>query len=262
MGQEEGITISRVDILGVGVSAINMEMALGTLEGWISRREPHYICVTPVHGVMESQRDEKLRHIQNAAGLVTPDGIPLVWFSRLKGFPHVAQVCGTDLMLAVCELSAKKGYRHYFYGGANGVAKILATRLKTRFQGLNVAGTYSPPFRPLTSQEDRGVVERINAADPHIVWIGMGVPKQEHWMAEHVGQLNAPVLIGVGAAFDFLAGSRMRAPRWMQKSGLEWFFRLMSEPRRLWRRYLIDNPWFLWLVLLQALNSQARAEVN
>jgi len=262
LSQEKGITISQVDILGVGVSAINMKMAFDTIEDWISRREPHYICVTPVHGVMESQRDEKLRHIYNVAGLVTPDGMPLVWLSRMKGSHHVEQVCGTDLMLAVCERSAQRGYRHYFYGGADGVAKILATRLKARFLGLNVAGTYSPPFRPLNSEEDQVVVRLINAAQPHIVWVGMGVPKQERWMAEHIGQLNAPVLIGVGAAFDFLAGSRVRAPRWMQKSGLEWFFRLMSEPQRLWRRYLIDNPWFLWLVLLQALNRRTRAEVN
>ncbi len=262
MGQEEGITKSQVDILGVGVSAINMEMALDTIEGWISRREPHYICVTPVHGVMESQRDKKLRHIYNVAGLVTPDGMPLVWLSRMKGSHHVEQVCGTDLMLAVCERSAQRGYRHFFYGGKRGVAETLAVRLRDRFGGLEVTGTDSPPFRSLTTEEDQAMVKLINAAQPHIVWVGMGVPKQEHWMAEHIGQLNAPVLIGVGAAFDFLAGSRMRAPRWMQKSGLEWSFRLMSEPQRLWRRYLIDNPRFLWLVLLQALNRQARAEVN
>jgi N-acetylglucosaminyldiphosphoundecaprenol N-acetyl-beta-D-mannosaminyltransferase len=232
-----------------------MEIVLRTIEDWISRREPHYVCVTPVHAVMESQRDKELRRIHNAAGLVTPDGMPLVWLSRLMGFPNVERVYGPDLTLAMCERSIKPRYQHFFYGGGPGVAEKLVLRLRSRFPGLKVCGTYSPPFRPLTLEEDRAIVAEINATKPDIVWVGISTPKQQYWMAEHVGQLSAPVLIGVGAAFDFHAGIKRQAPRWMQKIGLEWLFRLLSEPRRLWRRYLIDNPWFLWLMLLQALGK-------
>ncbi|MBI4639266.1 MAG: WecB/TagA/CpsF family glycosyltransferase [Candidatus Tectomicrobia bacterium] len=253
---EVDTTIPRVNILGVRVSAINMEMALHTIEGWISRHEPHYVCVTTVHGVMESQRDEELRRIHNAAGLVTPDGMPLVWLSRLMGFRHVERVYGPDLMLAVCEHSVKMGYLHFFYGGAPGVAEKLAIRLQSRFPGLKVVGTYSPPFRPLTPEEDQVVVDHINMLQPDIVWVGISTPKQDRWMASHVERLSVPVLIGVGAAFDFHAGLKRQAPHWMQRSGLEWFFRLMMEPRRLWRRYLIYNPWFLWLILLQVLGRK------
>jgi len=248
--------VPRINVLGVGVSALNMEMALEIIEGWIERREPHYVCVTGVHGVMESQRDENLRRIHNRAGLVTPDGMPLVWLSRLKGFRHVERVYGPDLMLALCGRSAAKGYRHFFYGGAQGVPEQLAARLQERFPGLQVAGTFSPPFRPLTPEEDDQIIQMINEAAPDIVWVGLSTPKQERWMAEHVGRLTAPVLIGVGAAFDFLTGRKPQAPRWMQRAGLEWLFRLLTEPRRLWRRYLINNPLFVALVLLQALGAR------
>jgi N-acetylglucosaminyldiphosphoundecaprenol N-acetyl-beta-D-mannosaminyltransferase len=247
--------IPKANILGVEVSAINMAMALHTIEDWITRRESHYVCVTGVHGVMESQRDAAVRRIHNAAGLVTPDGMPLVWLSRLMGFSHVERVYGPDLMLALCACSVTQGYRHFFYGGAPGVAEELVRRLQSRFPTLQVSGTYSPPFRPLTPAEDVAVVRRINAVQPDIVWVGISTPKQECWMIEHVGRLCAPVLIGVGAAFDFHAGVKRQAPRWMQQSGLEWLFRLMTEPRRLWRRYLLNNSCFLWLVLLQALGK-------
>jgi N-acetylglucosaminyldiphosphoundecaprenol N-acetyl-beta-D-mannosaminyltransferase len=248
--------VPRSNILGVWVSAINMNMALDSIEDWIVHRESHYVCITGVHGVMESQKDNELMRIHNAAGLVTPDGMPLVWLSRLKGFAHVDRVYGPDLMLAVCQQSEKHGYRHFFYGGAPGVAEKLVTRLKFRFPGLKVAGSCSPPFRPLTPDEDQSIVEQIWAAKPDIVWVGISTPKQERWMAEHIGRLNSCVLIGVGAAFDFHAALKMQAPRWMQRNGLEWLFRLMTEPRRLWRRYLINNPLFLWLVLLQALGRR------
>jgi N-acetylglucosaminyldiphosphoundecaprenol N-acetyl-beta-D-mannosaminyltransferase len=173
------------------------------------------------------------------------------------GFRHVERVYGPDLMLAVCERSTERDYRHFFYGGAPGVAEKLAVELQSRFPGLQVAGTYSPPFRPLTPEEDRRVVEHINSAQSDIIWVGISTPKQERWMGEHVGRLCAPVLIGVGAAFDFHAGLKRQAPRWMQKSGLEWSFRLMTEPRRLWHRYLVNNPFFLWLIFLQALGRKA-----
>jgi N-acetylglucosaminyldiphosphoundecaprenol N-acetyl-beta-D-mannosaminyltransferase len=253
------MAIPRANILGVGISAVNMETAVRTIDAWIAQRDPHYICVTSVHGVMESQRDVLLRQIHNRAGLVTPDGMPLVWLSRLMGFGAVERVYGPDLMLAVCELSVEKGYRHFFYGGAPEVAEILATRLRARFRGLQVVGTEAPPFRPLTQDEDRAVEKRLNAAGPDIVWVGLSTPKQERWMASHAGQLTAPVLIGVGAAFDFHAGLKQQAPRWIQPIGMEWLFRLATEPRRLWRRYLINNPWFLWLIFHQLVGRRTHA---
>jgi N-acetylglucosaminyldiphosphoundecaprenol N-acetyl-beta-D-mannosaminyltransferase len=246
----------RVNILGIGISTINMAMALQIIESWICQRESQYICVTGVHGVMESQRDVELQRIHNAAGLVTPDGMPLVWLSRLLGFCHVRRVYGPDLMLAVCERSALQGYRHFLYGGAPGVADQLARCLQDRFPGLTIAGTYCPPFRPLTPEEDAVVVEQINAAQPDIVWVGLSTPKQEQWMATHVQRLHVPVLVGVGAAYDFLSGVKRQAPCWMQRSGLEWLFRLLQEPRRLWRRYLSNNPRFLWRVLLMTLGQK------
>jgi N-acetylglucosaminyldiphosphoundecaprenol N-acetyl-beta-D-mannosaminyltransferase len=234
-----------------------MADALATIDGWIARREHRYVCVSGVHGVMESQRDEALRRIHNIAGLVTPDGMPLVWLSHLKGERHVERVYGPDLMLALCSLPLSQGgYRHFFYGGAPGVADRLAERLRARCPGLAVVGTYTPPFRQLTAAEDDDVVCRIDAAEPDIVWVGMSTPKQEHWMHAHINRLSAPVLIGVGAAFDFLAGLKRQAPRWMQRSGLEWTFRLLTEPRRLWRRYAINNPAFVWHILLQSTHAR------
>jgi N-acetylglucosaminyldiphosphoundecaprenol N-acetyl-beta-D-mannosaminyltransferase len=253
------MNISRANILGVHVSAIDVHTALQVIDSWISRRERHYVCVTGVHGIMESQRDRELERIHNAAGLVTPDGMPLVWLSRWMGFPQVRRVYGPDLMLALCELATSRGYRHFLYGGATGVPEKLADRLQARFPKLDIVGTYSPPFRALTPQEDREIVDRINATQPDIVWVGISTPKQERWMAEHLTRLSASVLIGVGAAFDFHAGLKKQAPEWMQKSGLEWSFRLMSEPSRLWLRYAVNNPFFLWLIFLQALTRKSVA---
>jgi N-acetylglucosaminyldiphosphoundecaprenol N-acetyl-beta-D-mannosaminyltransferase len=209
-------SILRVNILGVGVSAINTAQALQTIDGWIRQREQHYVCVTGVHGIMESQRDIKLKAIHNQAGLVTPDGMPLVWLSRLKGFPWVERVYGPDLMLAVCQQSLLKGYRHFFYGGADAVVQKLVGRLTQKFLGLQIAGCWSPPFRPLTREEDDRLIQVINRTEADIVWVGLSTPKQEYWMHSHLGCIAAPVTIGVGAAFDFHAGVKRQAPRWMQ----------------------------------------------
>ena len=238
-----------IDVLGVRVNVLDMERTLDILDRWITEGHREYVCVTGVHGVMESRRDERLQQIHNEAGLVTPDGMPLVWWARSQGWRQARRVYGPDLLLACCERSITTGYRHFFYGGGDGVADLLARRLSRRFSGLCVAGTYTPPFRPLSPEEDEEVVARINEAAPDIVWVGLSTPKQEFWMAEHAGRLEAPVLIGVGAAFDFHAGLKAQAPRWMQQSGLEWLFRLGTEPRRLWKRYLMNNPAFVWLAL-------------
>lgn len=244
--------IRRIPILGVGVSAVDMELVLKTIEGWIDHGQPNYVCVTGVHGVMESQADAELLEIHNTAGLVTPDGMPLVWLNRWRGARHVQRVYGPDLMLELCERSVGKGYRHFFYGGAEGVADLLVSRLKERFPGLEIAGTYCPPFRSLTDKEDEEIVRMITASDPDLVWVGLSTPKQERWMRSHVHRLGDVVLVGVGAAFDFHAGLKPQAPAWMQRSGLEWLFRLLSEPRRLGPRYLINNPKFIWRILLES----------
>lgn len=240
----------RQNILGVAVSAINMAQALTTIDGWISQRTPHYVCVTPAHGVMDCQDDPAMRRIFNASGLTTPDGMAIVWLLKLYGHAQVSRVYGPDLMLALCERSPARGYRHFFYGGAPGVAEALAAQLQARFPGMAIAGVYAPPFRALTAAEGAAVVQQINGAQADIVWVGISTPKQERWMSEHLGVLDAPVLIGVGAAFDFLSGRKQQAPRWMQRSGLEWLFRLASEPRRLWRRYA-RYPRFVALALAQ-----------
>jgi N-acetylglucosaminyldiphosphoundecaprenol N-acetyl-beta-D-mannosaminyltransferase len=250
--------LQRLDVLGVQVSSINMELALDTIEQWIEAGEQHYVCITGVHGVMESRKDPALREIHNRAGLVTPDGMPLVWLNWMQGRSHVDRVYGPDLMLACCQRFMKRGGRHYFYGGNEGVPEKLAGRLAKRFPGLLVAGTYSPPFRPLTPLEDDEIVRMINDSGADIVWVGLSTPKQERWMHEHAGRLNAPVMVGVGAAFDFHAGLKSQAPRWMQRSGLEWSFRLATEPRRLWKRYLSNNPRFVALILAEWFAARVR----
>jgi N-acetylglucosaminyldiphosphoundecaprenol N-acetyl-beta-D-mannosaminyltransferase len=245
----------RFDVLGLPVSAITMADAVAVIDGWIRDRTPHYVCVTGVHGVMESRRDGDLLQIHRGAGLVTPDGMPLVWLAHFEGRSRVERVYGPDLLLECCRRSLETKSSHFFYGGAEGIAERLVDRLSARFPGLAVAGTYCPPFRPLTREEDDRLVDTINAANPDIVWVGLSTPKQERWMAAHVGRLRASALIGVGAAFDFHAGVKRQAPRWMQRSGLEWTFRLATEPRRLWRRYLVNNPSFVWQVARERLLS-------
>jgi len=242
----------RGNILGIGVSAINMTDALVTIDGWVKRREPNYVVVTPAHAVMNGYRDPELRGIFNASGLTTPDGMAIVWALRLQGHRRVSRVYGPDLMQEVCRQGVDQGYRHFLYGGEPGVAEQLADRLTGQFPRLRIAGTYGPPFGELAPEEDRVTVERINASQPDIVWVGLGSPRQEFWMAAHLERISAPVMIGVGAAFDFLSGRKPQAPRWMQRSGLEWLFRLATEPRRLWPRYR-QYPWFVVLLAAQAM---------
>jgi N-acetylglucosaminyldiphosphoundecaprenol N-acetyl-beta-D-mannosaminyltransferase len=241
----------RVNVLGVGVSAIDMNQALERIDGWITARDRQYVCVCPVHSIMECRRSPAVRSIFNAAGMVTPDGMPVVWVARMMGFDHVRRVYGPDLMLEELERSQAAGHRHFFYGGGPGVAARLAEALRGRLPKINVAGVNEPPFASLEDLTVPQAADLINAARPDIVWVGMSSPKQDMWMARMRPLLDAPVLIAVGAAFDFLSGTVSQAPRWMQRSGLEWLYRLGTDPRRLWRRYLVDNPWFVWEVALQ-----------
>ena len=243
----------RVNILGVGIHAITMGQALKQIFQWIENRAREYVCVCNVHTVMECQRNEAMHRAVNMAGLATPDGMPLVWLGQWKSQIQVSRVYGPDLLLALCQLSLDHGYSHYFYGGAAGVAEQLADRLNERFPGLKIAGTYSPPFRPLTTLENAGIIEQINQTVPDIIWVGLGTPKQDLWMAANRDKLTAPVIIGVGAAFDFHTGRIPQAPAWMQDVGLEWLFRLWQEPGRLAYRYLVYNPLFILLILMQTL---------
>lgn len=241
--------IRRVDVLGVGISAINMGMAVEAVNGWIEAGERHYVCVTGVHGVMESQSDALLRDIHNRSGLTTPDGVPMVWAGKAAGAHWMERVYGPDLMLEVLARAEERGWSSFFYGGAEGVPELLADRLRERFPGLKVAGAYSPPFRPLTEDEEREVAAMINESGATLVWVGLSTPKQERWMYQFRSLLDSPLLFGVGAAFDFHAGRIDQAPPWMQRNGLEWLYRLFKEPRRLWRRYLTNNPRFVVSVL-------------
>jgi N-acetylglucosaminyldiphosphoundecaprenol N-acetyl-beta-D-mannosaminyltransferase len=243
---------SRVNVLGVGVDPINLRTALAAIDRWIERGERHYVCLAPVHNILACQDDPGLERVFNQSGLTTPDGMPLVWIARAHGYRQTNRVYGPDLLLAACEHGLSPGYSHYFYGGGPRVAHDLARALISRFPGLKVAGTAAPPLRPLSAREQQDEIDRINAASPDIVWVAIGSPRQEHWMADNVDQLNASILIGVGAAFDFLSGRKPWAPRWIQRSGFEWLFRLATEPRRLWRRYL-RYPQFVVLYAAQVL---------
>jgi N-acetylglucosaminyldiphosphoundecaprenol N-acetyl-beta-D-mannosaminyltransferase len=241
----------RINVLGVGISAINLDVAISKIAEWIDNRECQYVNVCTVHTIMECYQNPALRKIINSSGLATPDGMPLMWLCRYYGFKKASRVYGPDLMLDLCEYSVPKGYRHLFYGGNEGVADQLSTVLKNRYPGLQIAGSYSPPYRDVGYIEETSFIERINNTSPDIIWVGLGTPKQDFWVAQHRQQLKAPVLIAVGAAFDFHTGRVRQAPKWLQQSGLEWLFRLSMEPRRLAYRYLKYNPLFVILIVLQ-----------
>jgi len=238
-------------VLGLWVDAVDPATSLARIADWIDTRRRAYVCLTNVYSVMQARRDVGLRSVFNGAALAAPDGMPLVWMARLAGLGHVQRVYGPDLTLTTCELARQRGYRCYFYGGSPGVADELARRLSARFEGLSVAGAEGPPFRPLSAEEAQAAVDRINASGADVVFVGLGSPRQERWMAEHRAVLAAPILMGVGAAFDFHTGRVRQAPRWMMGAGLEWLFRLAQEPRRLWRRYLLYNPLFVLHLMLE-----------
>jgi N-acetylglucosaminyldiphosphoundecaprenol N-acetyl-beta-D-mannosaminyltransferase len=245
--------LATTDVLGVAVSAVNLESATRRVIGWIERGERAYVTVTGVHGVMEAQSDPAFRAILNRAGMTVPDGMPLAWLSRAAGHAHVTRVPGPDLLPLISRAMAERGMRAFYYGGAEGVADDLARRMEARFPGLVTAGTFCPPFRALSAEEEADITDTINRAKPDAVWVGLSTPKQELWMDRFRPLLDAPVLLGVGAAFDFHTGRIRRAPRWMQSSGLEWAYRLSQDPRRLAGRYLRNNPLFLCCVAADAL---------
>ncbi len=236
------------DVLGVRVDATNLDLAGARILEMVRDRVRTYICIAPVSTIMDCQRDAAYRRVVENAGMVTPDGMPVVWLGRRAGFP-VERTYGPDLLEAVCVRSARGECSHFFYGGTEETNRKLTERFKAKYPGLNIRGAYAPPLRGTGGREEESVLRMINEARPDILWVGLGSPKQDFWMADHRDALDVPVLIGVGAAFDFLAGTKPQAPRWMQRSGLEWLFRLCCEPRRLWKRYLVGNPHFIYLLI-------------
>lgn len=237
--------IPTCNILGVNIAAINMEWLLAYLAQNLSDIKGDYICVSNVHTTVTSYEDASYCAIQNGGLMAIPDGGPLSTVGQKRGFKDMARTTGPSLMGEIFKISAEKGYRHYFYGSTEETLELLYQKLTDHYPGIQIAGMYSPPFRPMTEEEDQAIVERINETKPDFVWIGLGAPKQEKWMAAHHGQIGG-LMVGVGAGFDYYAENIKRAPEWMQKSNLEWLYRLMQDPKRLFKRYLVTNTKFIW----------------
>ena len=246
--------LARRQIVGINFNLIAAGEVVGALRRWIESSHRGYVALANPHSVLAAHRDQDFRKALLGADITLPDGVGITLAARLLGCRDVVRVAGPGLMLDLCDSGRQHAFRHYFYGGREGVAAALATRLTARYEGLEIAGTCCPPFRRLTPEEDSRIVQTINATRPDIVWVGLGTGTQEKWMAAHVGRIEAAALIGVGAAFDFHAGTVPWAPAWIRNAGLEWAYRLVHEPRRLWRRNL-DSPVFLARVIAQRLAS-------
>jgi N-acetylglucosaminyldiphosphoundecaprenol N-acetyl-beta-D-mannosaminyltransferase len=253
---------AHANVLGVKVSAINLGQAVSLADQWVAVGKPGYICVTGVHGVMEAQSDPDLRQILNNAVINTPDGMPMTWVGRLQGFEHMDRVYGPEFMTTLCQLSVERGYRNFLYGGKPDVAQLLSKTLQRRFPGLQVVGTYTPPFRSLTPEEEQQVAAQMRESRAQIVWVGLSTPKQEKFMAQYVDALQVPLLIGVGAAFDYHTGHIRDCSTWVKRAGLQWLHRLLQDPRRLWKRYLLNNPAFLWRISWQLLGFRKYSETK
>lgn len=236
------------NILGVDIAVTNMKAVVYYLSKNLEALRGKYVCVSNVHTTVMAYNDPGYRTVQNSAAIAVPDGKPLSLICRLRGYKSAQRVAGPDLMPAVLRLSEKKGYRHFFYGSTEQTLQFLEQNLRAQYPKLQIAGSYSPPFRKHTPEEDAEIVEMINAAKPDFVWVGLGAPKQEEWMYEHRDRIHA-VMLGVGAAFDFHAGTAKRAPKWMQECYMEWLYRLIQEPKRLMKRYVRSNAQFIWLIL-------------
>ena len=242
--------IPTCNILGVNIAAINMEWLVEYLDKNLLDIKGDYICVSNVHTTVTSYEDASYCAVQNGGLMAIPDGGPLSTVGRRRGCKNMARTTGPSLMGEIFKISAKKGYRHYFYGSKQETLELLEKKLKENYPGIKIAGMYSPPFRPLTEEEDKAVIERINEANPDFVWIGLGAPKQEKWMAAHQGKIDG-LMLGVGAGFDYYAENIKRAPMWMQKHNLEWVYRLVQDPKRLFKRYWSTNTKFIWNAMIR-----------
>ncbi len=242
----------RTEVLGAPLHIIDIENVLRLMERWIRERDrPHWIAVTGSHGALEAHKQADFRAILQTADLSVPDGRWAARVAARKMSCSTHQVRGADLVSAFCELASRKGFSNYFYGDTDEILALASERLKQQHPGLRIAGTYSPPFRPLTSTEDEQVIQMINQANPDVLWVALGLPKQERWIVNHLDRLKAPVIVAVGAAIKFHSGKVKPAPRWASQAGLEWFWRLLHEPRTVWRRALIYGPQFTALSLLE-----------
>ncbi|MBF0504286.1 MAG: WecB/TagA/CpsF family glycosyltransferase [Candidatus Omnitrophica bacterium] len=241
--------VKTISLLGVHISRVNPFFAAGQICQWVTQKYHTYVCVAPVSTLVTAQRDSQYMSAVNGAGMVTPDGMPVVWLARAKGCRDIARTYGPDLMLEVCKQGQMMGLRHFFYGSAAGTLEKLEQRLKADYPKIVIAGSFAPGFQENLGFRDQEAVDRINQTQADILWVGLGSPKQDFWMQNHRPLLGVPVIVGAGAAFDFLSGVKPQAPKWMQNSGLEWLFRLICEPRRLWKRYLVGNTLFIYYVL-------------
>jgi len=239
------------NVLGIGIHVLDLKEAVHQSDLLLQGGGKGYVCVTGVHGVMESRRDPGLRAILNHAYLCVPDGMPTVWVGRLQGHRHMRRTYGPDYMIEMCERSLLSGYSHFFYGGAPGVVEKLKARLQARMPGLKIVGTYTPPYGPLSQEQEGELIRMVAAQKPDIFWVGLSTPKQELFMARYLERLDVKLMAGVGAAFDLHAGLRRDAPNWMKQCGLQWLHRLHQEPRRLAPRYLKHNPRFAWEICAQ-----------
>ena len=242
--------IPTCNILGVEIAAINMKWLLKYLRKNIKNLSGDYICVSNVHTTVTAFEEPEYRKVQNGGIMAIPDGGPLSTVGQKRGCHDMKRTTGPSLMGKIFEISAKYGYRHYFYGSTDETLEKLRQQLNEKYPGLEIVGMYSPPFRPMTAIEDKAIVEEINKTNPDFVWIGLGAPKQEKWMAEHQGKVKG-LMLGVGAGFDYFAGNIERAPEWMQKSNMEWAYRLMQDPKRLFKRYLHTNTKFIWNAMIK-----------
>ena len=250
--------MEEISLMGVKLSVTHYDEIVSTFDKWIQNGHSHQVCVGNVHTFMKCVEDAELMGLTNRSSMVIADGMPLIWAVRSLEGRRLKRVTGPDLLDRICRESVAKGYRHFFYGGRPEVSRRLPQILASKFPGIQVVGAYSPPFRPLTDDEDAEVINMINEARPDFLWVGLGAPKQEKWISTHLGRIEAPVQIGVGAAFDFVAEYRGRAPKWMQNIGLEWFHRLCAEPRRLWKRYLVYNTRFVATVFSMLMRKHRR----
>lgn len=242
---------SKANVLGIGIDAVNMEQALEQIANDLRQRRKGYVCLTGVHGVMEAQRDPVLARIYAGAALAAPDGMPTVWIGRHQGHKNMERVTGPDLMLEVISRAEFSTYSHFLCGGKNGVAQELRDKLVASYPSVNIAGIYSPPFGPMSNEQEAAFVEMVSNSHPDIIWVGISTPKQERFMAHYLPLLETTLMFGVGAAFDFHTGRIADCADWIKRAGLQWFDRLLQDPRRLWKRYLRNNPPFLVYSFLQ-----------
>ena len=241
-----------IRVLDMRVDMVQISDVLQAMEEWIVNKEQgRYIVIANADSAVRSRKNDKFRKAVACSTLSVPDGMSLVWLGKMQGYKLKRRVYGPDLLQEFCELAVSKGYTNYYYGGAEGVPQRLKDALVKKFPELKVTGVYSPPFRDLTDSEDEQIVAMINEANTDVLWIGLGCPKQEIWMYQHRDKLKVPVVVGVGAAFDFHSGTKKQAPFWMREHGLEWFFRLITEPKRLWKRYIVDGAFFLYNVAIE-----------